>query len=120
VKQRKNGRKRRKEEEEGRQKLTREEEDQVLERCYFRCRLGFPPTIWQWKDIAHWIVRKRNPNKTLGKTWEQNFKRRYPEVKSRFSSQLDFVRNMQGNDIELMTKFFELVSKEIQLKLICT
>ncbi|PWW71582.1 hypothetical protein C7212DRAFT_233901, partial [Tuber magnatum] len=47
VMHRRTGRKSRKEEEEVQQKLTPEEEHQVLDRCYFRCRLGFPPTIWQ-------------------------------------------------------------------------
>lgn len=67
---RRKGRKSRKEVEQVRQKLTPEEEDLVLERCYFRCRLGFPPTIWQWKEIAQSIVRKRSPTETLGQSWE--------------------------------------------------
>ncbi|PUU72152.1 hypothetical protein B9Z19DRAFT_1012661 [Tuber borchii] len=58
VMHRKKGRKTRKAEEEKRQNMTPEEKDQVLERCYFRCRLGFPPTIWQWKDIAYLIVHQ--------------------------------------------------------------
>ena len=113
VMHRRKGRKSQKEVEQVRQKLTPEEEEQVLERCYFRCRLGFPPTIWQWKEIAHSIVRKRNPTEILGQSWEKNFKKRHPEVKSRFCTQLDFVRNTQGNDLELMTKIFDQVSKAI-------
>ena len=96
-----------------RQKLTPEEEEQVLERWYFCCWLGFPPTIWQWKEIAYSIVRKQNPTEILGQSWEKNFKKRHREVKSRFCAQLDFVHNTQGNDLELMTKFFDQVSKVI-------
>ncbi|PWW77623.1 DDE-domain-containing protein, partial [Tuber magnatum] len=107
VMHRRTGRKSRKEEEEVRQKLTPEKEHQVLDRCYFRCRLGFHPTIWQWKEVALAIVQKRKPHKTLGKLWERKFKKRHPEAKSRFSSQLDFVCNTKGNNVELITRFFE-------------
>ncbi|RPA89363.1 DDE-domain-containing protein [Choiromyces venosus 120613-1] len=87
VMHRKAGRRSREEEQQARQKLTAEEER-------------------QWKEIALSVVQKQNPNETLGQTWEHNFKKRQPEVKSRFSNQLDFVGNTQGNDIELMRKFF--------------
>jgi len=43
------GSKSKKEEDLVRQKLTPEEEHQVLEKCYFHYQLGFPSTIWQWK-----------------------------------------------------------------------
>jgi len=42
---RRTGSKSQMEEDQVRQKLTLEEEHQVLERCYLHCQLGFPPTI---------------------------------------------------------------------------
>ncbi|RPA90597.1 hypothetical protein L873DRAFT_1848733 [Choiromyces venosus 120613-1] len=53
---RRQGRKDRHEEGQRRQKLMPEEERIVLEHCYFRCRLGFPPTIWQLREIATSII----------------------------------------------------------------
>ncbi|RPA90591.1 hypothetical protein L873DRAFT_1570083, partial [Choiromyces venosus 120613-1] len=90
VMHRQQGRKNREEEGQRRQKLLPEEERIVIERCYFRCRLGFPPTIWQLREIATSVVQKRNPDEVLGKRWEAAFKKRHPEVRTRFSKQLDF------------------------------
>ena len=64
------GRKNKEEEGHGRQKLTPEEERAVVDRCYFCCRLEFPPTIWQFRQIATTVLQKRNPNEVLGKRWE--------------------------------------------------
>jgi len=110
VMHRRQGRRNREEEDQRRQKLTPEEEQAVVERCYFRCRLGFPPTIWQLREIATCIVQKRDPGIVLGKRWEQAFKKRHEDVKTKFSKQLDFIRNIRGNDIQLMNSFFNEVS----------
>ncbi|RPB04295.1 hypothetical protein L873DRAFT_1667129 [Choiromyces venosus 120613-1] len=69
------GRKNREEEGQRRQKLTPEEERTVVEHCYFRCHLGFPPTIWQLREITISILRKRMPEEILGKRWEEAFKK---------------------------------------------
>ncbi|RPA98203.1 hypothetical protein L873DRAFT_1688602, partial [Choiromyces venosus 120613-1] len=53
--------------------------------------LGFPPTIWQFREIATAIVWKRNSHDILGQRWEKGFQKQHPEVKSRFSKQLDFI-----------------------------
>jgi len=97
------------EESQRRQKLLPEEERAVLDRCYFHYRLGFPPTVGQLREIATSIVQKRIPNEKLGKRWEARFNKRHPEVKTRFSKQLDFIRNLRGNDIQLMHHFFDEV-----------
>jgi len=57
VMHRRQGRRNHEEEDQRRQKLTLEEEQAVVERCYFCCRLGFPPTIWQLREIATCIVQ---------------------------------------------------------------
>ena len=106
---RRRGRKSREEESSNRQKLTPEEEKIAVDRCYFRCRLEFPATIWQVCDIALSILQKRKPEETLGKWWEVGFVRRHPDVKSRFSKQLDFIRNLRGNNVELINHFFNEV-----------
>jgi len=103
------GRKSREEASSDRQKLTPEEEKIVVDRCYFRYRLGFPATIWQLCDIALSILRKRKPEEKIGKRWEVGFRRRHPEMKFRFSKQLDFVRKLRGNDIGLINHFFDEV-----------
>ncbi|RPA89017.1 hypothetical protein L873DRAFT_753816 [Choiromyces venosus 120613-1] len=56
VMHRRQGRKDRYEEGQRRQQLMPEEERIVLEHCYFYRRLGFPPTIWQLREIATSIV----------------------------------------------------------------
>jgi len=66
--------------------------------------------IWQLCGIATSIVQKRIPNEKLGKRWEVRFKKRHPEVKTRFSKQLDFIRNLRGNDIQLIHHIFDEVS----------
>jgi len=55
------------EESQCRQKPLPEEERDVPDRCYFHCRLEFPPTIWQLCEMATTMVQKRIPNKKLGK-----------------------------------------------------
>ncbi|PUU73046.1 hypothetical protein B9Z19DRAFT_1069297 [Tuber borchii] len=76
------GRRNREEEGQRRQKLLPEEERAVIDRCYFSCRLGFPSTIWQLREIATSVVQKRNPHEELGKRWEEAFKKRHPELES--------------------------------------
>ncbi|RPA92497.1 hypothetical protein L873DRAFT_1817577 [Choiromyces venosus 120613-1] len=91
VMHRRQGRKDQYEEGQRRQKLIPEEERIVLKHCYFYYHLGFPPIIWQLHANGTSIVQKRNPKETLGKRWEEAFKRRHPEVKTSFSKQLDFI-----------------------------
>ena len=81
----------------------------VIKRCYFHYRLGFPPTIWQLREIATSVVQKRNPKAKLGQSWENSFKKRHPELKTRFSKQIDVIRNIRGNDIYLINHFFNEV-----------
>ena len=70
---------------------------------------GFPTTIWQLREIATSVVQKRSPDEKLGQRWEKAFKKRHPEVKTRFSKEIDFIRNIRGNDIDLMNHFFNEV-----------
>ncbi|PWW76200.1 hypothetical protein C7212DRAFT_189609 [Tuber magnatum] len=70
---RRRGRKSHEEESSYCQKLTSEEEKTVADHCYFRCRLGFPATIWQLQDIAVSVVQKRNQSDTSGRQWEIGF-----------------------------------------------
>jgi len=61
------------------------------------------------REIATSVVQKRNPDEKLGERWEKPFKKRHPEVKTCFSKQIDFIRNIRGNDIDLMNHFFNEV-----------
>ena len=81
----------------------------MIERCYFHCRLGFPSTIWQLCEIATSVVQKRSPDEKLGQRWEKAFKKKHLEVKTRFSKLIDFIRNIRGNDIDLMNHFFNKI-----------
>jgi len=91
------------------QKLTIREEELVVERCYLRCLWGFPPVIFQVQRLAQDILQRRIPNEVLGKRWISNFYKRHPEVKSKFSKQMDYIRSIRGNDPKIIEDFFTSV-----------
>ena len=104
------GRKTRMAESQRRQKLTPTEESFLVERCEQLGRLGFPLTVEEVRECALAIYRKRLPNGTLGKNWvRDSLYKRHPEVRSRFSKQMDYKRSICGNSPNIINNYFNMV-----------
>jgi len=104
------GRKTKKEDGEKRQKLTPTEESFLVERCEQLGRLGFPLTVEEVRECALAIYQTRIPNGTLGKNWvRDSLYKRHPEVRSRFSKQMDYKRSICGNSPNIINNYFDMV-----------
>ena len=104
------GRATREEESQRRQKLTPEEERFLVERCEHLGKCGFPVTIEELREHALHIYQQRVPEGVLGKNWaKDSFYHRHPEVRSKFSKQLDYKWQLCGNNKNLLSNYFDTV-----------
>jgi hypothetical protein len=72
-------------------RLLKEEEEEILIwRCDILQRAGFPQTVKDVTASAEQILQKRNPTATVSSRWiDRSFYKQHPEVKARWSQQLD-------------------------------
>ncbi|KAH8148460.1 uncharacterized protein LAJ45_07563 [Morchella importuna] len=104
------------------QTMKIEEENMLVDRCYFLDKIGFPPAVWRVRELALEILQRRDPRATLGKKWvSEGLYHRHPEMRSVYSRHIEWLRTVRGNDSEIMTKFFDelaecVYSKEIKPK----
>ena len=104
------GRRTREEADQSRQKLTPEEERFLVERCEHLGRCGFPVTVEDVRDHALHVYQQRLPEGRLGKDWvKDSLYHRHPEVRSKFSKQLDYKRRLCGNNRDLLSNCFDTV-----------
>ena len=76
-----------------RQKFTPAEERFLVEHCEHLRRCGFPVTVEHVREHALHVYQQWVPEGRLGKDWVKNsLYHRHPEVKSKFSKQLDYKR----------------------------
>ena len=89
--------------------LTVVEESILLWKCEILQPSGWlqtPEDVWV---LALEIVQKRDPNAVVGKDWVRNcLYKRHPEIKSRWSQQLDRIRGSKGN-CQVIKLFFDNV-----------
>ena len=78
--------------------LTAEEESILLWRREILQCSGWLQTPADIRALALVILQKRDPNAKVGKDWTRNsLYKRHPEIKSRWSQQLDRVRALRGS-----------------------
>jgi hypothetical protein len=93
-----------------RQLLNAEEEEVLIWYCDILQRTGFPQNVKDAIALAEKILRKRDPTATISPRWlDRSFYKRHPEVKARWSQQLDRVRATHGNNFAALEAFFEMV-----------
>ena len=79
--------------------LTIEEESILLWRCDILQRAGWLQTPKDVRIMALEIIQKRNPDAQVGKDWVRNsLYKRHPEIKTRWSQQLDRIRALRGSE----------------------
>lgn len=69
---------------------------------------GFPLILSLVKEMAAYLVRKREIGRTLGKHWLERFLKRNLNIKSWFASRLDRQRALTNN-AELIKDYYKQV-----------
>ena len=92
--------------------LTAAEESILLWRCDILQRAGWLQTPKDALILALEIVQKRDPDAKVGEDWVRNsLYKRHPEIKSRWSQQLDRIRVLRGSkgNCQAIKPFFDNV-----------
>ena len=93
------------------QKLTRLEEDTILEHIVDLDARSFPPRLADVEDMANMLLTERGKPK-VGKRWASNFVARQPLLKTRFFRKYDYKR-AQCEDPDTIRGWFALVRNTI-------
>lgn len=88
--------------------LSDYEEGTIVRWCERMDDWGFPLRLSLVKEMAAYLVRKREIGRTLGKHWLERFLKRNPNIKSRFASRLDRQRALTNN-AELIKDYYKQV-----------
>ena len=98
--------------------LMTEEESILLWRCEILQCSSWLQTPADVRALALEIVQKWDPNAEVGKDWIRNsLYKRYPEIKARWSQQLDRIRALRGSkgNYQAIKQFFDNVCPTTQL-----
>jgi hypothetical protein len=90
------------------QLLTEYEESTIVKWCERMDDWGFPVRLGNLKEMAAYLVGKREKGRTLGKNWLSRFLARNPQLSSKFSARLDRQRAVTNNP-ELLKDYFKKV-----------
>lgn len=104
-----NGAQNRQEAHKSRQLLSDHEELTIVRWCERMDDWGFPLRLSLVKEMAAYLVKKREIGRTLGKHWLDRFLKRNPGIVSKFSARLDRQRALADNP-ELIKDYFKKVS----------
>ena len=85
-----------------RAKLTKSEEDAIVQYIFDLDLRGFSPTRANVEDIANLLLAKRGARR-VGKCWTDRFIIRRPELYTRFSRVYDYQRALQEDPDTLNT-----------------
>ena len=99
-------------------RLTAEEESIVLWRCDTLQRAGWLQTPKDARILALEILQKRDPDGKIGEDWvRKSLYKRHPEIKARWSQQLDRIRALRGSkgDYLAIKHFFDNVCIQVPL-----
>jgi hypothetical protein len=88
-------------------KLTKLEEEVIIQRILDMDTRGFAPRLAGVEDMANFILESRGGQR-VGDRWAQRFVQRRPELKTRFTRVYDFQRAL-CEDPELIGAWFRLV-----------
>jgi hypothetical protein len=94
--------------ENGRAKLTKAEEDTIVQYILDLDLRGFSPQRAYVEDIANLLMAKRSA-RHVGKCWTDRFIKRRPELCTRFSRAYDYQRALQ-EDPNTLNAWFRLVA----------
>jgi hypothetical protein len=72
-------------------RLTKLEEEAIVQRILEECLRGIPPSKAHVRDMADRLLRERG-GKPTGKNWVDNFIKRTPELRTRWSRPYDHQR----------------------------
>ena len=92
--------------------LAAEEESILLWRCDILQYSGWLQAPEDVRVLALEIVQKRDPDAEVGKDWVRNsLYKRHPEIKRRWSQQLDRIRALRGSkgNYKAIKQFFDNV-----------
>lgn len=91
--------------------LLDEEEEVLIWRCEILQRGGFPQSIGDVTAIAEEILRKHEPAATVSPRWVQrSLHQRRPDVRIRWSQQLNRIRARHTNNYNALELFWQNVS----------
>ena len=93
-------------------KLTKLEEDVIIQYILELGSRGFPPRLQAVRDMADQLLAARGASK-VGKNWPENFVRRTAELKTRFNRKYDYQR-AKCEDPEVIGGWFQLVRRTIE------
>src|SRR6478609_1106650 len=108
---RKNGRQSRRDTMANSRKLSKLEEETVLQYALDLDSRGFPCRISVIEDMANRLLAARNVS-PVGKHWAINFIQRHPELKSRYQRRYDYQRAL-CEDPTIIRNWFRLVQNTI-------
>ena len=103
------------------QHLTVEEESIVLWRCDILQRAGWLQPPKDVRILALEILQKRDPDGKIGEDWVcKSLYKRHPELKARWSQQLDRIRALRGSKGNYLAikLFFDNVCIQVQVPLV--
>ena len=96
-----------------RQRLIPTEEDVLEEYCLLLERWGCPVRISQLKQIVEELLVAKGDTKLIGKNQPSKFLKRYPTLKSVFTTPQD--RNRQlSEDYDIITHWFDLYQETVE------
>ncbi len=90
---------------EAKQRLTRFEEQMVVNWIVGQDRIGWPPTVAQVRQFATYILESHHDFNPLGINWIQGFKRRNPGVATMIGRKIGCERR-DGTSTEALNTFF--------------
>lgn len=91
---------------EGMQRLSKEQEEHLVEWILLQESLGLAVTHQQMRELAERIAKAGGDNKPLGKRWVEHFIKRNPEVRTKRGKPMDSKR-VNGVTINILNDFFQ-------------
>jgi len=88
-------------------KLTKLEEEAIVQYILELGMRSFPPRLRDVKDMANQLLRVRDAS-PVGKIWANNFVKRQPELRTRYCRKYDYQR-AKCEDRKAMGEWFNLV-----------
>jgi hypothetical protein len=93
-------------------KLTKLEEEVIVEHIIELDSRGFSPSLAAVRDMANTLLRERSAPQ-IGQNWPSNFVARTPSIKTRLNRPYDY-RRARCEDPEIISRWFELVQSVVR------
>jgi hypothetical protein len=93
-------------------RLTKLEEEVIIEFIIDLDARGFSPTLAAVRDMANSVLRTRNAGQ-VGQNWPSNFVARTPSIKTRLNRPYDY-RRAKCEDPDIIGRWFELVQSVVR------